>query len=75
MSEKIFEVEHSAGEELVVRIRPPKLSMLSDETREHILSARREMLLALRSVLDAAIEYTESQEKAKGKGRKKIEVQ
>lgn len=75
MSEKILEVEHGPGEELVVRISPPKLGMLSDETKEHILTARKEMLLAIRGVIDAAIQYTENQEKAKGKGRKKIEVQ
>lgn len=75
MSEKILEVEHRPGEEIVIHFRPPTLGAVGDATKEHLLTARKEMLLAIRGVIDAAIKYTETEEKAKGKGRKKIEVQ
>ncbi len=75
MSDKILEVEHRPGEEIVVHLRPPKLGPVGNAAKEHLLTARKEMLLAIRGVIDAAIKYTETEEKAKGKGRKKIEVQ
>ena len=40
-------------------------SRLPEEFREHTRTARREMLLAMRSLLDAAIECTEEKPKKK----------
>ncbi len=75
MSDSIFEVEHRPGEEWVLRIKSPKLQMFPDSTRQHMLAARKEILLALRGVLDSAIERTEQKGATKGKKRTKIEVQ
>ena len=75
MSDSIFEVEHRPGEEVVLRFKSPKLRGLPDSTWEHLLAARKEMLLALRSMLDKAIEGTEESGAAKGKRRTKIKVQ
>ena len=79
MGEKIFEVEHEPGEEYVLRFRPHRLRWLPEETRSHFYGARKEMLLALRSLIDQAIEQVEEREKgaAKGKkkGRAKIEIE
>ena len=75
MSDSIFEVEHRPGEEVVLRFKSPKFQMLPDTTREHLLAARKEALLALRSMLDRAIERTEEPSKTKGRKRAKIEVQ
>ena len=71
MGEKILEVEHEPGEEYVIRFRPHRLRWLPEETRGHVHKARKEMLLALRSVIDRAIERVEEREKGEGKGRKK----
>jgi len=75
MSNSIFEVEHRPNEELVLRFKAPGFWGLSDSTRKHMLTAQREMLLALRSVLDKAIEKTEEVEKTKKRKKTKIEVQ
>jgi len=75
MGDSIFEVEHRPGEEVVLRFKSPKFRGLPDSTWQHLLAARKEMLLALRSMLDEAIERTEKSTKAKGKRRTKIEVQ
>ncbi len=75
MSEKILEIERSADNELVIRLRRPKLGLMRDDTAEHLRTARKELLLAVRGVIDAAIRCTEEEEKARGEGRKKIEVQ
>lgn len=75
MSDSIFEVEHRPGEEVVLRFKSPKFKGLPDSTRQHLLAARKEMLLALRSMLDKAIERTEESREAKGRKRTKIEVQ
>ncbi len=71
MGEKILEVEHKPGEEYVLRFRPHQLGWLPEETKSHVYKARKEMLLALRSLIDRAIERVEEGEKGEGKGKKK----
>ncbi|GAI47918.1 unnamed protein product, partial [marine sediment metagenome] len=46
-----------------------------DSTKQHLLVARKEMLLALRSMLDRAIEKMEEPGETKGRRRSKIKVQ
>ncbi len=75
MSDSIFEIEHHPGGEIVLRFKSLKLWELPDSTREHLSAARREMLLALRSMLDRTIERAERSEETKRKKRAKIEVQ
>jgi len=48
--------------------RRPRL--LPEEFRTHMRNARKEVLLAFRSLLDAAIERTEAQPRAKKKATK-----
>ena len=74
MGEKILEVEHNPGEELVLRIKPPLLRMLPEEAMGHLRKARKERLLALKSLIDRAIERMEEREKTQGEGRTKIEI-
>ena len=75
MSDSIFEVEHRPSGEIVLRFKSPKFWGLSESTRQHLVAARKEMLLALRNTLDQAIERIDESEKTKGKKRNKIEVQ
>jgi hypothetical protein len=75
VAEKIFEVEHEPGEWLVIRLRPLRFGAVSKPTREHILAAHKEMLMALRSVVDVAIEHVDEAGKKKGGTRTKIEVE
>ena len=48
---------------------------LPEEFRQHTQSARREMLLAMRSLLDAAIERAEEEPELKKKKASKIKVE
>ena len=75
MAEKIFEIEYQPGEEVVSRFKMPALSIMPGATRGHLKMAHKETLLALRSLLDKAIERAEETEKTKAKKRTKIEVQ
>ena len=75
MSDTIFKVEHHPGRELVLRFKIPRFRRLPDSTKQHLWAARKETLLALRNILDKAIERAEKLEEAKGKKRTKIEVQ
>ena len=75
MTDTILKVEHHPGEEVVLHFKSPKFRMLPDTTRGHLLVAQKEILLALRSMLDSAIERTEESGKTKGRKRTKIEVQ
>lgn len=71
---KIFECEYRPGEELVFRIMTPKLTLLPSATMQHLKSANKEMLLALRSIIDGAIEAMEREPKPR-RGRTRIEVE
>lgn len=75
MSDTIFEIEHRPGEEVVLRFKSPQFRLLPDSTRQHLRSARKEMLLALRDMLDKAIERAEEGGGKKERRRTKIEVQ
>jgi len=75
MAERIFEIEYQPGEEVVLRFKVPALSIMPEATRSHFRVARKEVLLALRSLLDKAIERAEEAEKTRAKKRTKIEVQ
>jgi len=75
MSDTIFSVEHRPGEEVVLRFKSPEFQGLPDSTRQHLRVARKEVLLALRSMLDSAIERTEKSKEAKKREKTKIEVQ
>lgn len=75
MGDRILEVEHTPGEEWVVRFKPTGLHWLPEETRKHLLGARKEFLLALRSAVDQAIEHVDEKEKPKATRRTKIKVE
>jgi len=75
MAERIFEIEHQPGEEVILRFKLPGLPFVPEATKGHFRMAHKEMLLALRSLLDRAIERAEEAEKTKTKKRTKIEVQ
>lgn len=70
MGEKVFECEWTAGEEIVFRIRRPGLEMLSPEVRGHLLSARKEMLMAVRNLIDAALAGIQEKEQKQKKTRR-----
>ena len=75
MAEKIFEIEHHPGEEVILRFKVAGLSIMPEATKSHFRMAHKETLLALRSLLDRAIERAEKAEKTKTKRTTKIEVQ
>ena len=56
----------------VVRVRVPRL--LPAETLDHLQAAQRELLLAVRSVLDAAIERSEQASRS-GQRQGRVESQ
>ena len=55
---------------LHVTLPLPRLLFLPEEARQHLRAARREQLLALRSLLDKAIERAEKPEKPKRKAER-----
>lgn len=75
MTNGSIEWEHNPGEELVLRFKPPLGKIVPDEARGHVRAARREMLLALKSLVEAAITREEEAEKKGYKHRTKIEVE
>ncbi len=53
---KILECEMNDQDELVMRVHMPTFRRFLPETRAHVVAAQKEMLLALRSLVDAALE-------------------
>ena len=77
-SRRLLEVEYRRGEEVVIHFRPHILRAVPHESLRHWRNANRELLLALRSLLDGAIERVtppepEEQER-RGRRRQRVEV-
>ena len=51
--------EHTGEGEYTLRLKTPQIKMLSEQTSNHLKLAKREALLALRSILDNAINVEE----------------
>ncbi len=74
MAKGTIEWEHNPEEGLVLRIKPGLGALFSGETRKHVIAARKEMLMALRSIIDVAVTRMEEKEKKTEKRRTKIDV-
>lgn len=58
-----------------VTLEAPRPLPLPSETRQHLLNAKREVLLALRSLVDTAIERTDAQAEGRAdRRRSRIEI-
>ena len=67
--------EHTPEEGLVVRIKPAMPGLFTGETRKHVKAARKEMLLAIRNLIDIAVTHMDAKENKDQKQATKIEVQ
>lgn len=65
---KTREIKISIPEELFTLVIPEK-------TIDHFSKARKEILLAFRSIIDARIEALEKREEKKGAKKKKIKIE
>jgi hypothetical protein len=54
-----LELEHEEGGEYVLRFRAPHIKIPPDLTGGHLKQAKREVLLAVRSLIDKAIKGEE----------------
>ena len=70
-----IEWEHDPKEGLTIRFKPSFGKAMSSETRSHVRAARKEMLLVIRSLIDAAVERMEKGEKKPGQARARIKVE
>ncbi|MBN1188551.1 MAG: hypothetical protein JXA46_02250 [Dehalococcoidales bacterium] len=74
MAKGRIEWEYDTENGLVLRFNPVPGILADGEVRRHILSARKEMLLALRSLIDVAVERTEGKEGQGKNGGTRIKV-
>lgn len=74
MSHSLLEFERLPEDGFVVRVRAPRFLMVPAESRQHVRVALKEMLLALRGLIDSAIECVEEKEKPGPRNRRRIEV-
>lgn len=59
-----LEIEHQEGGEYILRFKAPQLKLDSTLTGGHLKAARKEALLALRSLIDKAIDVEKEKDKA-----------
>lgn len=72
MATRIFHAETTDDGEFVFRMRRPR--MFDDETRAHFNEARKDMLRAVRNVIDAMLSATEAEDEDRQKRRRNINV-
>ena len=65
--EQGLEVEHEEGGEYILRFKAPQVKLDSDLTGGHLKEAKKEVLLAVRSLIDKAINVEEDKEEDKDK--------
>jgi len=70
-----FEYEYRPGEELVLRFRRPVIDCIPSEARDHLMAAQKEFLLALRSLVEAALSHLEEHERGETSRRTEIKVE
>ena len=70
-----FDYEYRPGEELVLRFRRPVIDCIPAEARDHLIAAQKEFLLALRSLVDAALSRMEEHERGETFRRTEIKVE
>jgi hypothetical protein len=58
-----LEVEHEEGGEYILRFKAPQLKLDSDLTGGHLKEAKKEILLAVRSLIDKLIKGEEEKDK------------
>ncbi len=73
MADGLVEVNYSTSEGLTLRFRPSSLKLIPEPTRRHIRAANNELLLALRSFVDEAIEGMGPEEGEK-RGPRRVHV-
>lgn len=70
-----IEWEYDTEEGLTLHIRPKFRKLVLGEARSHVRASRKEMLLAFRSLIDAAVKKMDEKEKAPEKRRTKIKIE
>lgn len=76
MGTKLFEAEFTDDGDLVLRFRRPARPVcLSPEIRGHLLDARKEFLMGVRSLLDAFLEAVPEPEVDRRRRRREISVE
>ena len=62
MAGKFVEINYTPKDGLTLSFKPGSLSLIPEPTRQHIRAANRELLLALRSFVDQAIQRMEPED-------------
>ena len=73
MARRFIEISYDPEEGLTIQVKPQGLHLVPGPAREHLLEARKEFLLALRSLVDRAISRVEEKKEAARRPRK-VEV-
>ncbi len=73
METRFFEAERTDEGDLLFRLRKPR--MFDDETRAHLREARKDMLMAMRSMIDAVLSATERRDEDNPNRRQNIDIE
>ena len=70
MADRFVEVNYSPGDGLTLRFRPVSFGLIPEPAKGHLRAANKELLLALRSFVDEAIQGIEAGSEAGRKPRR-----
>ncbi len=73
--DNLFEIQYKPGEEVVIRFKTPDIKVVPKDAKQHMMEAQHRVLVAVRDLLDKAIEKTEEKGKSKKGGRTKVDIQ
>ena len=73
MAKRLFEINYSRSEGLTLLFRPGGLNLIPEPTMQHLKAANRELLLALKSCVDEAIERMEPESET-SRGPRRVRV-
>ena len=68
MAQRLIEVDIDAEEGFTLRVKP--FGLFPESARGHLVAARKECLLALRSIVDEAVTRMDEKERAPRRARK-----
>ena len=75
MAESFVEFHYNAKEGFTLHVRPRDFNLIPEPTRKHVRGASKELLMAVRTFVDEAIQKVEGSGEEKRTRRRRIKVE
>ena len=75
MTRSFVEINYNSKDGFTLHVRPKDLNLIPEPTLKHARNAGKEILLAMRSIVDQAIERVEEPREGKPPRRRRIKIE